>query len=373
MSYAFILLLVSACSFSWKNKQEVPKETIQRLARLYPGQSEDFLRERIKNAPSAFSKWRSFTPYYFEMINRGAGISLLKERRGECAGDAHLENFGFVADSKTSPQFTLNDLDDATECSLNADLMRLFIGHKLFSPSIKSEDFLREYDAGFKHAICMAPDYVTRLREKSQSRFRDLSKKMQVILDEKSCKADMSYPSADELKQLRSYFKTKILHACTRTKDSGGSAGGKRYLVFHKNTAGKTELIELKPLLNPAPDYDKKFNDRERAELFKRAVKVYLAADMSEHYFPITFNGKLYQRRPFWAGFEEVKESDLQKAAPEQKQAVLLYEACRLGALHRKTSTTPLSVSPGDWDKLAHRLESQFRSEFADPSQSLYK
>src|SRR3989338_1838749 len=124
---SFLILLSSACATERKVSSIIPTETVKRLKKLYPAQTEAFILERLHNATSAFAKWRSFPPYYYELITRlkKSRASKMISRPGLCAGDPHLENFGFIYSDQ--PLFTLNDLDDVSLCSLDADIIRLLI------------------------------------------------------------------------------------------------------------------------------------------------------------------------------------------------------------------------------------------------------
>jgi hypothetical protein len=372
--------------------QDLPAATMARLRRLYPDQTEAFIKERLKNAPLAFNKWRSFPPYYYEMLDRSPEGKKLPGRIGLCAGDAHIENFGFI--HGTPPLFTINDLDDVTPCDLNRDLMRLFIGHRLVNPTLKADAFLSHYQNGFKGFNCPAPGFIQKLAADSEKKGRGLSKKNKALLDTKSCSGEYAPLNTQEQKMLEDFNQAEngdksclsssvlsddmkklalqitqsdpkqIIHACSRIKESGGSAGGKRFVIFRKSTTGVVDAFELKPLMNPAPNYKAAPKPEVRVRIYEAAVKTYLGEAQTENYYPVALNRVLYQRRPLWAGNEEVKEEDLNKAGASEKEAVMLFETCRLGALHARTKPGPLSVSASEWEKIAGTLEYQFRLEF---------
>lgn len=385
----FSLLLIPIFSHA----QEVPEATFNRLQKLYPDQSLEFIQERIKNAPSAFNKWRSFPPYYYEMIKRSVNDSKFNARPGLCAGDAHLENFGFIANGKT-PIFTINDMDDITSCSLNADLMRLFIAQRLIHKELKAEAFLTHYQNGLKGLECPQPTFIKKLSEDSIKKGRGISKKNKAMLDAKTCTGDFSDLGEEERLMLEAFVKgenvitcsqsnilnpelkklaqgvvnvelPQILHACSRSKTSGGSAGGKRFLIFRKSDSGVIDAFELKQLAKPAPDFDLTITNEVREQKYKEAVRTYLGPEMNQHYYPVTLNNILYQRRPVWAGDESVKEVDIENFELfSQKDLVMLYETCKLGALHSKSNSEPFDISPAEWEKTSQSIEGQFRSEF---------
>ena len=61
---------------------------------------------------------------------------------------------------------------------------------------------------------------------------------------------------------------------------------------------------------------------------------------------------------------KEVKEADIDKADPTQKEPVMLYETCRLGNLHAKSNPEAFPMDAAEWEKVAQSIEKQFRSEF---------
>jgi hypothetical protein len=353
--------------------KDLPQETMERLQKLYPQQSEDFLKVRMKNAKGAFSKWRSFPPYYYEMLKRSKVAKPLMERPGLCAGDPHIENFGFIPDSSNTTLFTLNDLDDSTQCSLDTDLMRLFIAHRFISPKISAESFLKTYVDGLKGADCFAPALIKNLEVDSLKKGRSLSKKSKALLDSRVCHgeyADLTSLEKEALADFVAKDKTsELIHGCSRTKDTGGSAGEKRFVVFQKSSQGVISAFELKPLVKSAPDFDQEISVKKREEIFTQVVRTFLKSDLKDHYYPVTLQKRLYQRRPIWAGLADVNQEDLDQLDGSAKQEVMLFETCQLGRLHGKTNPTQPSISALRWEEMARSLESQFRMEFAESPQ----
>ena len=156
----------------------------------------------------------------------------------------------------------------------------------------------------------------------------------------------------------------KKLLTLGRTKDSGGSAGGKRFVIFRKSTLGVVDAFELKPLAKAAPDFDLSVTDAKREEVFVQAVKTYLGPSLKEFYYPVRLQKKLYQRRPLWAGNAAVKAEDFEKSVESQKEDVMLFETCKLGGLHARTNSGAFEIALKDWEKASSALEAQFRSEF---------
>ena len=360
--------------------KDVPPATLGRLKKLYPAQSESFILHRLEKAPTLFDKWRSFPPYFYEMVQRSRFASQFKSRMGLCAGDPHLENFGFIPDKNQQSLLTLNDMDDATMCSLDLDLMRLFLAQKWLMPEFKSAPFLAQYRKGLSGKSCEFPPSFKKLEASSLKKGKGLSKKYQAMAEEKSCPGDFAPLTDSEKKLLEDWSKTSsfdrscsmegglqsniLIHACSRTKDSGGSAGEKRFVLFSKTTTGVLSAIELKPLVNPAPDVLAPLSLKRREEQFNKAVDLFLGKNFTDEYYPVQIGGKLFQRRPHWAGVESLAEGDFQDLAPNEKEEVLNFESCLLGSLHRKSSPAAFSFDPSAWDEAALGLEGQFRQEF---------
>ena len=392
MKSFFLTFLI--LSSAWAQDSKVPEATLGRLSKLYPDQSLEFIKERLKNAPTEFNKWRSFVPYYYEMIKRSEVSDLFKKRMGLCAGDPHLENFGYISESKDKSLFTLNDLDDVTECSLDRDLMRLFIGQKMIRPDLKAEAFLTSYKNGLAGKTCPAPDFIKSLEADSLKKGRTLSKKNKALLDSMTCTGEYVPLTESERLMLNEFIQDEnltascqkhgvlkadvqamaknfigpesqeIAHACSRTKDSGGSAGGKRFVIFRKSTLGVVDAFELKPLVKAAPDFDLAVTDDKREAVFVQAVKTYLGPSMKDFYYPVRLQNKLYQRRPLWAGNTAVKAEDFDKSIESQKEDVMLFESCKLGGLHARSNPGAFEIALKDWERASSSLEAQFRSEF---------
>lgn len=341
----------------------IPNETIQRLQKLYPTQTEDFLHRRLKNAEDAFQQWRSFPPYYYELLDRSKGL-LGKEfysRQGLCAGDPHLENFGYLYISNT--KFSINDLDDVSPCALNADALRLFIGHRLLS-SVSTGSWLSAYQSGLAGQTRPIPEYLLGLKEKSLKHNQELSKKLKAMVLSKKCQKDYKNLEAHEVQKIEALMKREkrsTLIACSRDKDYGGSAGLRRYIVVSEKR-GQIEAFELKPLVTPAPLYNKKISQKEREEYFKQAVRHFFGLEYSRHYYPVRLNEELYLKRPIWKGNQEVSEKDM---GSDDLSHIIIYEAYTLGLYHQKSNPSPLTLTHAKWESLANLIESKWKKEFA--------
>jgi hypothetical protein len=365
MKNFLILLMLSTSALALRGPDAtIPNETIQRIQKLYPTQSEEFLHLRLKNAENAFQKWRSFPPYFYELLNRSEGLlgKDFSARQGLCAGDPHLENFGFLYIADT--RFTINDLDDVAPCPLNADALRLFIGHRLIS-SVNSDSWLSAYKAGLAGEARSVPEYLLRLKEKSLKERRELPKKMKTMMVNKNCQDDYKVLNAVEAQGIETLMKKEkrnILIACSRDKDHGGSAGLRRYIVVSEKE-GEIAAFELKPLVTPAPLYNKKLTQKEREEYFKQAVRHFFGSEYSAHYYPVSLIENLFLRRPIWKGNQEISEKDMGSSDLSQ---IILYEAYTLGIYHRKSNQSQLNYSSEKWEALGREIESKWKKEFAE-------
>ncbi len=361
MKFLLLSLVISSSAFAdRKPNAAVPQETINRLKTLYPEQTENFLIERIHNAKSTFEKWRAFPPYFYELVSRSGAD--LKSRQGLCAGDPHLENFGFVYMGK--PFFSLNDLDDVATCPLDVDALRLYIGHKLVAP-IKASEWISEYKAGLSGLNAPAPAYLDKIQNESAKKKTEMTKKYKKLLEAKACSGDFAGASKEEVAQISDFLKSEgktLTLLCTRTKDTGGSAGNKRFVIFYPISDGH-EVIELKPLANPAPVMTRAVGIPERASQYQQAVSVFLGANFQSAYYSVNIGRKIYQRRPLWGGNVGVVEADL---ASNDLRDVALYQARTLGKYHRITSNGAFTYSAEAWDKIASDIEKKWRQEFAE-------
>lgn len=360
----FILVISTAAFAERKPSATVPQETINRLKGLYPDQSEGFIIERIQNTKSAFEKWRAFPPYFYELVYRSRGFlgGAFDTRQGLCAGDPHIENFGYVFLGK--PFFSLNDLDDVSPCSLNTDAMRLFIGHRLITP-VKAAEWLVEYKAGLSGLNTPAPESLEKLEKESAKKKTELSKKYRKLVESMSCSGEFAPATKEETQVIVDYLKTEgkeLKLLCTRTKDTGGSAGNKRFVIFYPISSG-IDAFELKPLATPAPVAPRILPLNEREHIYRMAVGTYLGANFANTYYPVVLGRQIFQRRPLWGGNVGITEADL--TAGDLKE-VALYQARTLGKYHRITTKLSFMYSNEEWEKFAVELEKKWRQEFAE-------
>ena len=337
----------------------VSPETMARLKKIYPNQSQSFIETRLAEASDPHMKWRSFPPYYWDMLKRSSVVLGPKfaERKGLCAGDSHFENFGFIFGK--SPYFSVNDLDDVSMCALNGDALRLYISHS-YASKVTASEWTKAYQAGVAGVQPKMPSLVLTLEKDSKKDGTKLPKKIKKILEE-GCSGDYAAVTKTDEAMLKTYVaseKANVVALCERVKESGGSAGLKRYVAIVEKQ-GSQLGIELKPLVNPAPQWDSKFDQLTRKKMFENAVLTYFGADFGNDYFAVTMNGALYQRRPLRSGNTGIKLEDVGVNAKD----VALYEAQILGLRHRQTNAQVFSVSAADWDKWSKAIKDQWEKE----------
>lgn len=356
-SLLFILALTTLFGFR-KPTATIPQETIDRVKALYAGQDENMVMDRLMKSTSAFQKWKGFPLYYFDFMNRSQALlpGDFFEFKGLCAGNPHLENFGFVFLGK--PVFSLNDLEHSGTCALNSDTMRLYIGHK-FLTQISAEEWLTEYKAGLAGLLKAYPLYLKNMENVSRSRKIGMPMAYRTLLSAKECNGDYVGLTGYEEKQLRGFIEGegKTYHkACRKT------GGTKRYIVFYKITNG-FEVIELKPLDNPAPLIRTMINPNDRVNMYKNSVVSFYGDSFVVAYQAVSIDGVLYQRRPLWDSHQVVKETELSQLDLKE---VIKYQARTLGHFHSKNKDAKFNYSSADWEKWAQALEKKWKEEFAE-------
>ena len=324
------------------------------LKNLYPEQSESFISERIKQCSDAFCRWTSFPRAYYDFAKR---IPPPTPRVGMCAGDPHFENFGFFPTSKGAV-FTINDFDDSVECSLDDDLLRLYFGSQLLS-DVSVKDFLESYRLGLSGKEKPIPAVMEKWAAKSSSKRHEVPKKYKKLLKKKKCSGEFSDPSITEKLMLEGFLNSGKKSAqllCVRNKNRGGSAGLKRFVVLSKDGS-----FELKPLDVPAPLFGKIIKSDDRKVIYQEATKIFLGDELRRDYYPVTFDAKPYQRRPLWAGVEAMKVENFNQS---QRREVILHEAFTLGALHRKSNPSAMSLTDAKFEERVLALRKLWEPKF---------
>lgn len=355
-------ILLLSFLFSFPVFGVVPDSTIDRLQKIYPDRTRQSLIEVIQNTKTTFELWRSFPAYFYEMIERkfSKQISL---KNGFCTGDAHSENFGFLFSVESGKTlFTINDLDDSAPCKLEADLLRLLAGN-LFLTDQTSEQ-VKYYLKGLSGE---EPNFevIKDLQLESVQKGQQLSKKFKKLY-ESNCSGDFSEVSEFEINFLKSYFektKRKFIKACSRIKESGGSAGLKRYVVFHEKSNG-VFVVELKPIVTPAPLFGTSLSKEQRASIYQTAVEFFLGEGYLNSYHTLILNNELFLERPLVAGNIDI---ELKEFSGEKLKRLLELELHVLGLFHRKSKPSAESIDSAKLIQLAQEMNQLFKKEFGIP------
>jgi hypothetical protein len=116
------------------------------------------------------------------------------------------------------------------------------MAHKFFGVQFSGESFYKSYQLGLSGSQCQRPQYVKELEKDALKKGRSISKKALKMLEEKNCSGEFSFISQDEQQKIISILEKesppskmkslKLIHACSRLKSHGGSAGEKRYVLF---------------------------------------------------------------------------------------------------------------------------------------------
>jgi|GEM_PF-4158167 len=341
----WLILFFSLAAFA------TPQRTIDILKELYPEQTPLFLQERINAAENPFELWRAFPAYYYYLASR---TSLDQKEIGFCLGDGHFENFGVLGFD--NPIFTLNDLDDASFCPLNLDLMRLYLSHQ-FIGSITDEDFFHAYSQGLQRDFKNVPALILSEKEKSKEKGRVLPKKMKALWESQVCQGEYENISPADSKWIAS-VRIDFSFACKRLKIKGGSGGNERFVVFYQDEKN-LQAFELKKLSIPAPLREKKLSIADRKKIIEEALPFFFGADSRIYYSVIQKEDQLFLKRPLWASHRDLNLNDLKMS---DKKEISLFEVRLMGYFHsfyRKTFSMPLN-----WSDSAKEISSNWRQSF---------
>ncbi|WP_374029173.1 DUF2252 family protein [Bdellovibrio bacteriovorus] len=239
-----------ALSFSSSHidKQELRKTYIHLSQEAY-----DKKLQASLESPLLF--FRSFVNTYYADLSAVTTPSDLIP----CFGDPHIENFGFM-EFPDKTRFVFNDLDDSGLCPLPLDLLRYFSSLVIF---MGNETLLKEMAAEYT-AIIIGTKKAQPL---PAALYPSLEKKRASFL--KKHTHGGTFKSSAEMKPLPVPQRSEMLAALQKHetlkdvqlldvaetgKDSGGSAGLRRYLLLIEK-AQKKDVLELKELNKPGTTY----------------------------------------------------------------------------------------------------------------------
>lgn len=211
---------------------------------------EAFALKREAAFGSALLFFRSYVnTFYFELSSQpSTGAPVL------CLGDAHPENFGFLS-FPSGVRFVFNDLDDSGMCSGEFDVLRYFTALQLsFNDDHLTQAVLREFVAvyaGLKSAESIRPTLVPDLRRVMR---RELAK---YVAHGRFVDHARYQPVAAPMRRLlkRTLSRFQILDAVEVKRESGGSAGLKRYWLL-VSRGKELEILELKQVIRPGVEFE---------------------------------------------------------------------------------------------------------------------
>lgn len=348
-----VLLITFMSSFALEAAE--CRGVLKELLKLYPSQDEATMMIRIQNAENKHQYLRSFIPYYYqrcyELRETLPVYSKLQKHVAQIAGDAHVENFGYMLNNKGVPVFTLNDFDDVIEAPLFLDVMRLSQSSG-YMGEFEQARLLLAYESGLSGAGREFSPYIKKLGNKAQA--GGVASKAEIIEGSHGPQfAVRKTPSFDttitEKRSMESVLKkkfgnkSKLLDSYRTNKESGGSAFGKRYHALTEIN-GEKHFIEFKEVMESGvvKSWVKKpISDEQR---ILKARKTYLGDDFNEKLDIVKIGDKTFQMR-FKA--EGNKSIDLTKVKNSELSGVIEDEFFVLGQLHRKAlGGTDASVQP---------------------------
>lgn len=282
----------------------------------------------LSTSPLLF--FRSFVnTYYADISEFNTSPNLVL-----CLGDTHPENFGFIQFT-SHVRFVYNDLDDSGVCPLEYEILRYFTSATLaFNDDALIKSLLEEYVAVVNRkkepdviSEKLVPD-LNKKRKKLLNQYTDLKSKLTgkdlIIIAPETKKILLQ-----ELKKAPSFKTIAILDIAEVPRDTGGSAGLKRYLILLSNPTG-LELIELKELSKSGTSYgawtQPNWSQEERIE----KAKQYIWKETLEHYHVVQLQGKEFLTR------SKVKDSvDIEDLSAKDLRSYLLVQAGWLANYHR--------------------------------------
>lgn len=382
MKYLNILFLISLPLDTFA--KEPCKKITQALLELYPEHTKSIMVTRFENASNKHKFLRSFIPYYYKQVAKNAdAIPAFKKARrtqGHIAGDAHVENFGFLTDNTGKGVMGLNDFDDVGESSLILDVMRLSQSASYMDKEMDHAKLLKAYVKGLNGESYEMSAYIKKLAQKSDDggfttkadfTVTDAGKKFNV----KQAPTFATTPAQNkEIEQIlkQKYGSDVVLHDTYRTmKESGGSAWGTRYHLLAE-IKGEIHFIELKEAAGTGivPELLSKTTGNKDRILGARDV--FLGKNFDEKLDVISLENQTYQLRYKAAGNKSI---DFGKVKSKERGQVIQDEFFILGQLHRKSLGADAkkiatynkdlnSISAKDWQETLKFMRAKIKKAF---------
>ncbi|MFZ4713647.1 MAG: DUF2252 family protein [Bacteriovoracaceae bacterium] len=370
------LLFFSFASYANKSREEI----VDTLKGLYPELSSTEFQLKLDGATTPSKFYRTFVRYYyFQLKNSQYDFFRPYEIQiGPVAGDPHLENFGFIINSKGESIPGINDFDDFDIGPVVYDLFRFFVSAQLTLKSdltqIEIETFLKSYSEGLKGTTHNWSDYWLELKEESQTKGKTLNSKYvdslkRIFIKKKDRVLKLSSEEKTIFSKLLSLQNIVLLDIYKRAKPSGGSAGLPRYEVLSKNESGEIEWPYFKTLLPSAINSYKTSKTSYQTRL--SVVQNYFK--MNQDDLALTMiQGKPFMELHEWSGNVAVETMDLKK---EELKTVINDEAYLLGKLHafalkksfkKSSDSLLLKISSSSWKDYIQTMSDHYLKVFEE-------
>lgn len=333
---------------------------------FYPTQSRQFLEKRIAANKDFHSFYRSFVPFFYDIINEDQEIKKtfigLSKFKAAMGGDVHVENFGFILTASGSAKLVLNDVDDSTLGAIYMDAIRHYISGKIVTDNVHWSNYLSAYQAGLKGKEHSFSDYVKTNKhnalietKKFLEEYISSDMPLKFIKYKKPTYAIDEATRKEISNSLSKLFgNIKIYDQYLRIKEDGGSAGLLRYEVLAELAPGEDPAwLDIKEMATSS--YDKVFTASppsyaQRMSLIKDQI---YEEDISSHLAIFKIAGKDFSVRymnQFGLGVSINDISHLEIAD------VVLDEAYALGQIHARSllkNSLKIEDYTKAWDKIA--------------------
>lgn len=296
-----------------------------------------FDKEKLESADDAFSFFRSFADYYYELLNSNRQLSSLQKLAdvsGWCAGDAHAENFGALLQRNGSSVFAINDMDDAGPCPVVMDLQRFYIAALFVLPEVDLYRITGMYVNGLLGEIRLAPQIVNKMLTKSVHRGPIVDPddvQDGKLIRKKKGRELTPTEHAQIVTVIGGEF--ELLDAYAFAKEGGGSDGIQRYNLLVRH-ASEILNLELKGQVAPAVTTVAPVAVPATKERIATTLKMEQGDLVSPFYRVVQLAGQDYLLRPRFHGNVDAK---IKGSTASELAELIQYEAYQLGRLHAQT------------------------------------
>lgn len=360
------------------------KNCLVKLLELYPSQTSSMMRIRIENVQNKHKFMRAFIPYYYKEaygLRRSLPVyEKLKDFKGVVVGDAHVGNFGFVANNKGKPSLTLNDFDDVSEAPLFLDVMRLSQSAS-YMVDRRQKKWIEAYTKGLNGTSHEYSTYVQKLERKAvqggrnpKGDFTETPEGLRFTTRQKPTSSIPPHVLPDLEKSLKNKLGDKVvIHDSYMTwKESGGSAFGTRYHIL-ADVDGKPQFIELKEIQVGGVVTEWTGKAGNSADRISKARDIFMGKSFEEVLDVVHIGKKPFQLRFKAKGNRSI---DIEPLKPTEAELVIEDEFYLLGTLHRKSlqESGQLSeytgalkaVTTDDWVKSVSVMQDRIKKGFKD-------